>query len=518
MGKPTLRNLSIGLKVSLPTAVALIGLMLVAAGGWFGSRQLAGELKGVGDEGVQRLVAAQTLDTQVTDLNQRLFKSLTWEATGQRTNLIKALDDKLLADLGTFDKRLREAVTAAPDGQRASAQALAKAYSAYAKSVADTLDMKTAGVANATSFVATLDDQYAKLHALLGEMVKSEVAGTHARVVAAEASVIERGLLTAGVALVALAISAFLSWTFMRAIVRPLGRAAELATALADGDLSVRHSTRGADATGHVLSALDHVARNLTALVAEIRHTAERIDTASGEIASGNSDLSTRTESTASSLQEAAASIEQLAATVRNSADNAQAANALAREASGVAREGGTIVADVVQTMDRINTQAKKIGEIIGTIDGIAFQTNILALNAAVEAARAGEQGRGFAVVASEVRLLAQRSSEAAREIRALIGSSVEQIDAGVGTVKAAGQTMDRIVGAIEKVSAQVDDIARAAAEQASGIAQVNQTVAEMERSTQQNAAMVEQASAATESLRGQSQHLAKLLTRFRTS
>ena len=178
----------------------------------------------------------------------------------------------------------------------------------------------------------------------------------------------------------------------------------------------------------------------------------------------------------------------------------------------------GAIVADVVTTMDDINRQAKKIGEIIGVIDGIAFQTNILALNAAVEAARAGEQGRGFSVVASEVRSLAQRSGDAAREIRTLISSSVEQIDAGAGKVQAAGQTMGRIVGAIEKVAQTVDDISRAAAEQASGIAQVNQSVAEMDRSTQQNAAMVEQASAATESLRSQAAHLVRLLTRFRTA
>jgi len=203
---------------------------------------------------------------------------------------------------------------------------------------------------------------------------------------------------------------------------------------------------------------------------------------------------------------------------VRQSADNAQAANALARDASNVAREGGALVQGVVQTMDQINSQAKKIGEIIGTIDGIAFQTNILALNAAVEAARAGEQGRGFSVVASEVRLLAQRSAESAREIRTLIGSSVEQIDAGVNKVQAAGHTMTKIVGAIEKVAGTVDGIARASSEQAAGIAQVNNAVSEMERATQQNAAMVEEATAATESLRHQSQRLVGLLGRFRTS
>jgi methyl-accepting chemotaxis protein len=260
------------------------------------------------------------------------------------------------------------------------------------------------------------------------------------------------------------------------------------------------------------------VARNLTGLVTDIRSTAEQINVASGEIATGNADLSTRTEGTASALQQTAASVEQLTATIRSNADNARAANVLARDASTVAREGGAMVVDVVSTMNAINAQAKKIADIIGTIDAIAFQTNILALNAAVEAARAGEQGRGFAVVASEVRSLAQRSADSAREIRTLIGSSVEQIDAGASQVQAAGQTMTRIIGAIERVSSTVDDIARAAGEQATGIAQVNQTVAEMENSTQQNAAMVEEATAATDALNGQAQRLVQMLTRFRTT
>jgi methyl-accepting chemotaxis protein len=518
MSNFALRNVSIGLKVSLATAVAMVGLLVVALNGWSGNRALAAELARVGGDGVQRLLSAQQLDTRVTDLNLRLFKSLTWEAVGQRATLIKALDDQLLADLQATGKALQASVAAAPESEREMAQAVATTYTAYAKSVADTVDMKTSGVANASAFVVTLDDQYKKLHGLLGQVVQREVDNTHASVASAEATVTQRSAISAAVALAALLLSGYLSWTFMRAIVRPLGRAAELAGALAEGDLTVRHTTRGADATGHVLAALDDVARNLTTMVGEIRSTAEEIDSASGEIASGNSDLSARTEGTASALQQAAASIEELTATVRHSAENAQAANAEAREASGVARQGGAMVAEVVQTMEQINGQAKKIAEIIGTIDGIAFQTNILALNAAVEAARAGEQGRGFAVVASEVRLLAQRSADAAREIRVLISSSVEQIDSGVGKVQAAGVTMGRIVGAIEHVAGTVDGIARASAEQAAGIAQVNQSVSEMERSTQQNAAMVEEASAATESLRAQSQRLVELLARFRTA
>jgi methyl-accepting chemotaxis protein len=326
------------------------------------------------------------------------------------------------------------------------------------------------------------------------------------------------GWIIAGVSLAGLAISSLLAWTFVRAISQPLGQAATLAREVAQGDLTHRPAETSQDATGRVLAALAEVSQNLNGIVNAIRRTADEIDNASGEIAGGNADLSTRTEANATALQQAAASIEQLSATIRQSADNARDAKTLAHDASSVAREGGVIVADVVNTMQAINVQAKKIGEIIAVIDGIAFQTNILALNAAVEAARAGEHGRGFNVVAGEVRSLAQRSGDAAREIRQLIGSSVEQIEAGAGKVQTAGRTMERIVDAVERVAQTVDDISRVMAEQASGIAQVNQTVNEMDRTTQQNAAMVEQATAATESLRGQATRLVQMLTRFKTA
>jgi methyl-accepting chemotaxis protein len=252
-------------------------------------------------------------------------------------------------------------------------------------------------------------------------------------------------------------------------------------------------------------------------LVDGIRRTAETISTASSEIAAGNSDLSTRTEAAAGSLQRAATSVQELVASLRQGAADADAARQQAVDAAQFAREGGTVVEAVVDTMARINNQAQRIGDIIGTIDGIAFQTNILALNAAVEAARAGEQGRGFAVVAGEVRTLAHRSAEAAREIRTLISSSVEQIEVGSTKVALAGQAMNRIVNAIEKVASSAEQISMSTAHQATGIARVNETVAEMDRSTQQNAAMVEQASAATESLRNQSQGLVSMLGSFQT-
>jgi methyl-accepting chemotaxis protein len=511
-------NASIGVKVSMAPALALAGLVLVSATGWMSTRALSTELSRIGGQGVDSVVAAQAMATRMTDLHQRLYQSLTWEAIGQRADQIKALDDRLTKDLAEFNKTLATAAADGPADQRAAMSELGAGYKTYAKVAADTLDLKTAGVATAATFVVTLDGQYAKNQALVSNFVKSQLDSTHATVAEAEVSANRRGWLTAGISALVLAVCSVLSFIFVRAITGPLGHAARSAGALAQGDLRVRHDAPGSDATGRVLAGLDEVARNLTGLVTDIRGAAEQINVASGEIASGNADLSVRTEGTAASLQETAASVEQLTITIRSNADNARAANVLARDASTVAREGGVMVVDVVKTMDAINAQAKKIADIIGTIDGIAFQTNILALNAAVEAARAGEQGRGFAVVAAEVRSLAHRSAESAREIRTLIGSSVEQIDAGASQVQAAGQTMTRIIGAIERVSTTVDDIARAASEQATGIAQVNQTVAEMENSTQQNAAMVEQATAATDALNGQAQRLVQMLTQFRTT
>ncbi len=248
----------------------------------------------------------------------------------------------------------------------------------------------------------------------------------------------------------------------------------------------------------------------------QVRASAGSVTTASDEIASGNHDLSSRTEQAASSLQQTASAMEQLTATVRNSAESARQANQLAASAAEVAQRGGSVVSQVVSTMDEINASSKKIADIIGVIDGIAFQTNILALNAAVEAARAGEQGRGFAVVASEVRSLAQRSAEAAKEIKGLIGASVERVEAGSKLVADAGQTMGEIVGSVKRVSDVIGEITIASGEQSDGIGQVNTAVTQLDQMTQQNAALVEESTAAAESLRTQAQRLAQALAGFR--
>jgi methyl-accepting chemotaxis protein len=316
--------------------------------------------------------------------------------------------------------------------------------------------------------------------------------------------------------LAAVAAGSLLSWVITRSIVRPLQDAMAATARVAAGDLTHEiPSTRG-DEVGDLLRSLGAMQQSLRVLVGEVNLSSDGIGTASQEIASGNADLSTRTERTASSLQETASSVEQLTATVRQSADAARMANELATSAAAVANRGGQAVDTVVETMNQINASSRRIADIVGTIDGIAFQTNILALNAAVEAARAGEQGRGFAVVASEVRSLAQRSADAAREIKSLIGASVERVEAGSKQVTDAGSTMKEIVSSVQRVSDMIGEISTAAAEQRHGIEQVHDAVGELDRMTQQNAALVEQSSAAAESLKDQASRLGTLVGTFR--
>jgi methyl-accepting chemotaxis protein len=314
----------------------------------------------------------------------------------------------------------------------------------------------------------------------------------------------------------AMLLGAGLAWTISRSITRPLAQALGVARTVAAGDLTQRVAAPGRDETAELLRALDEMRLRLSGLVTQVRAGIDSVGVASQEIARGNSDLSERTESTAGSLRQTAGALVQLTGTVTQTAESARTANVLAGSARTVAQRGGEVVSQVVQTMEEINASSRRIGDIIGTIDGIAFQTNILALNAAVEAARAGEQGRGFAVVASEVRSLAQRSAEAAREIKALIGASVERVEAGTRLVQDAGGTMGEIVASVQRVSDIIAEISSAASEQSTGIAQVNQAVTGLDGMTQQNAALVEQSAAAAQSLRDQAGKLGSVVAAFR--
>lgn len=313
----------------------------------------------------------------------------------------------------------------------------------------------------------------------------------------------------------AAAVGIALGWAIRRSIKMPVERVVASVGRIAGGDLVTRVESHGRDEIAWLNHELNQMRKKLQTTIADVRNSAEAVAQASGEIASGNNDLSVRTEQQAISLQRTAHSMDSLTDTVKHNADNAQQANHLAAKASDVAIKGGRVMNEVVTTMGEINASASKIEDIIGVIDGIAFQTNILALNAAVEAARAGEQGRGFAVVATEVRGLAQRSAAAAKEIKALIGQSVTKVEAGVRLVDLAGNTMGEILKSVEQVTQIMSEISTASADQRAGIEQVDEAIAEIESVTQQNAALVEQASAAAGSLQEQSQTLANAVRIF---
>ena len=316
--------------------------------------------------------------------------------------------------------------------------------------------------------------------------------------------------------LFALVITSAIALSLTRKIKTSLDQAIGVAEKIADGDLTTQIHVSGNDEIAQLMTSLSVMSKNLENICTELRHSTDAISTASTEIASGNLDLSSRTEQQAGALEETASSMEEMTSTVKQNSDNANHASKLAHTASTVATEGGKIVYEVVDTMGEINDSAKKIVDIISVIDGIAFQTNILALNAAVEAARAGEQGRGFAVVATEVRNLAHRSASAAKEIKTLIDTSVEKVDAGSKLVHQAGVAMSNIVSSIKKVNDVVNEISSANHEQSEGIEQINQAVIQMDETTQQNAALVEQTAAAASSLQDQAHKLKEVVSVFK--
>jgi methyl-accepting chemotaxis protein len=342
--------------------------------------------------------------------------------------------------------------------------------------------------------------QQARLGALRGELADGAALAAQLRLVLVGAT---------------LALFLPLMWLTLRSIAGPLDEAIALAHRIARGDLGSRAQVQGRDEPAQLMHALLAMQDELRRVVGQVRATADSVEVASTEVASGNQDLSQRTEQTAASLQQTAAAMQQLTGNVRHSAEAAGQADQFAASASAVARRGGEVVAQVVSTMEEISASSRRIADIIGVIDGIAFQTNILALNAAVEAARAGEQGRGFAVVAGEVRSLAQRSAEAAKEIKALIGGSVDKVEAGSRLVQDAGRTMEEIVASVRRVSDIVGEISAASAEQSGGIGQVDQAVGQLDRMTQQNAALVEESAAAAESLREQARQLSTIVATF---
>jgi len=349
----------------------------------------------------------------------------------------------------------------------------------------------------------------------LDAFVEHEVSRMQAAAEATEAAIARAEAVMLLVALAALACGSTLAWLITRSVTRPLRSALQVTERVSAGDLSGAVPAGGRDELGVLLRSLDGMQASLRQLVGGVRGNAESVATASAEIARGNQDLSQRTEEQAGALQQTAATMEQLGATVRQNAASAREANTLAHGASQVAVQGGTAVDEMLGSMKSITASSREVAEIVGVIDAIAFQTNILALNAAVESARAGEAGRGFAVVAGEVRTLAQRSADSARQIRTLIGQSVERIEQGAAQAERVGRTMHEVVQSIGRVSTVIETISAASAEQSDGIDQVGHAVGQMDTVTQQNAALVEESAAAAESLRVQAQQLVGAVSRF---
>ncbi len=518
-----MKNLSVKKQLSLAFGGLALLVLVVSALAWRAlsgaNDQFTGYVGGVAER--ERLALSVRIFANRRAMGVR---DMVVVKTPAERDVAKALTVKAHEDLQANLKALKEAVVSAPDAtdrDRTMVTAIDKVEAAYSPQALAIVQLAADGktdeaaakiAADCRPLLTSLIAAVMEYDAYSNEQVKASVA------TAAAAYANQRALLLA-LAAIATVIAAALGWLITRRLVAALGAEPvdlnEAAKAIAQGDLSPVRGATSAPA-GSVLASMAAMQGQLVGLIGQVRSSADSIATASAEIAQGNHDLSRRTEEQASALEETAASMEQVGATVKQSADNARQANQLAKAASTVATQGGDVVGQVVETMKGINTSSKKIADIIGVIDGIAFQTNILALNAAVEAARAGEQGRGFAVVASEVRNLAGRSAEAAKEIKSLISDSVARVEQGTLLVDRAGATMTEVVTSINRVTDIVAEISSAAVEQSAGVAQVGEAVTQMDQATQQNAALVEESAAAAESMKSQAQQLVQAVAVFK--
>ncbi|WP_157272343.1 methyl-accepting chemotaxis protein, partial [Azohydromonas aeria] len=513
-----IRSFSIRLRMLGAIAMVLALLALVAGTGLWGLNQMHGKADAfMAGTHAQAMVAAQ-LQQQLG--NVRRFEKdqvINYEKPAE----VQKYQQRWSAAVEQATRLAQQLGQGPADAGTAAAAAMATAIGEYAAKATPVMkQLAASGYDTATVANRLLEPAKVSIHATEAELDKllAHLKAEEQAAAAALAADAQRAFMLFGAAvLLAVGVVVPLTLANMVSICRPLAQAREMAERIATGDLSQDVPAEGKDETAALLRALGSMQQALRGLVDEVRQSAASVQLASSEVAQGNNDLSSRTEQTASSLQQTASSLQQLTATVSASADAAATANQLAGSACEVARRGGTVVHEVVSTMDGIQGASRRIEDIIGTIDGIAFQTNILALNAAVEAARAGEAGRGFAVVAGEVRSLAQRSAEAAREIKGLIQQSVQQVDSGSRLVQDAGRTMDEIVQGVQRVSDVIGEISAASAEQSGGIGQVNSAVGELDRMTQQNAALVEQSAAAAQSLSEQAQRLTEVVARFRT-
>ena len=513
-------KLRIGSRLGLAFAIVVALTVVSAAFGQFQLqqvKQLAREL--VAEQAERTALAFHWRENITVNSSRALVLGMITDAT--IADSLKAKMKATSEDTTVVQKRF-ETLETTPEGRKllAAMAEVRTRYLAQRESMLKAGEGSTGSIAGAIAKGQAVQafnvicDEYI---AISDKVVKYEQKRSEADGTDIIAAVAMTGWVCIGCAIVCVVFSIGLGLMLTRSIVRPVQDAQRAADRIASGDLTGNCRVVGDDEAAQLVSSLGRMQDALKRIVREIRSSTESIQVASTQVASGNQDLSARTEQTAGNLQQAASSMDELTSTIRHSADAATQAHGLATSASDCAVRGGSVVSQVVATMDQINASSKKIADIIGVIDGIAFQTNILALNAAVEAARAGEQGRGFAVVASEVRSLAQRSADAAREIKALIGASVEKVESGARLVQDAGASMDEIVSAVRRVSEVIGEITTAASEQAGGIQLVNEAVNNVDQMTQQNAALVEESAAAAESMRDQAGKLAKTVEQFRT-
>jgi methyl-accepting chemotaxis protein len=511
-------NLRVGTRLAVGFGVVLLGLLVVAGTAWYAVDAQSDAAAEALD--VHMRFTTSVLRVRVQVANQRRF---------EREMVIHAADaEAVRRDWNAWQEtgklaevQVKRALESAPDaGSRKQMEKLTAALGGYARSMAVFYSdvslglMKDAQEAE-KKLDAFRDDIRAAEEAMaeVYEMASKRLDGTRASLAEIKNRMgILLVLVLAAVGAVAVALAAIT----VRTITIPVAAAVKVSEALARGDLTQTIAVHGKDELGQLMTSLNRTVEQLNRIAREIKVASDAVGSAAQEIAQGHADLSSRTEEQATSLAQTAASMEEMSATVSQNAENARKASKRASEASDVAGRGGQAVATVVSTMEGISESSKKIADIIAVIDGIAFQTNILALNAAVEAARAGEQGRGFAVVASEVRSLAQRSAGAAKEIRQLISDSVGRIDEGSQQVEHAGETMAEIVGTVRRVNKRIAEISAASQEQSQSLAQVSDTVQQLEKVTQQNAAMVEEATAASASLEEQAQALTRAVGNFK--
>ena len=462
------------------------------------------------------LKASGQATAQLGEVRAEVFRTLALIASMDDAQ-VKAKRAELAQSVDSV-KRVIEAMPATSGNDSVITEAVTTAaplLAQYLKQTDKAIDLSGTDPNIGVGAMRAAEDTFSQLSkAMQAVVVRKEVLQAEHAETAAAASLRLTALLSA-LMLLATGGALFAAWRLQSRVVSDIAGAVRLSQEVAAGKLDTRAQSQSDDEIGDLVRSLGDMVDKLRGSMLTVRAATDHISTAAREIASGNTDLSQRTEQAASRVQQSASSMEELTVTVRQTADAARTANQLADSASTVAQRGGSVVAQVVTTMEDINSSSKKIADIIGTIDGIAFQTNILALNAAVEAARAGEQGRGFAVVASEVRSLAQRSAEAAREIKALIGASVDKVESGTRLVADAGSTMNEIVASVQRVTDIIGEISAATGEQSGGLGLINTAVADLDRMTQQNAALVEEGAAAAESLHEQASKLLTVVSGF---